>query len=96
MKIPNVQTTKGKKPLTALPNEALIEGFLFNSTEPEEVDLVRLLAIAEPSEKKAASILRECLTKGRKLVAVYPGKNDKPSAKATLIGSIPDGMLYLV
>jgi len=95
MKIPNVQTTKGKKPLTALPNEALITGFLSFSDEPEEIDLVRLLRIAEPSEKKAASILRECLANDRRLVAVYPGNNETPPAKATLIGSIPDGMLYL-
>ena len=96
MKNPKVQTTQGVKLLTALPNEALIDGFLFNSTEPEEVDLVRLLTIAEPSAKKAASILRECLSKGRKLVAVYLGQNQTPPAKATLIGSIPDGVLYLV
>lgn len=96
MKTPKVQTTKGVKPLTSLPNEALIDGFLFNSDEPESVDLVRLLVLAEPSEKKAASILRECLSNGRKLVAVYPGQNETPPAKATLIGSIPDGMLYIV
>ena len=95
MKVPNVQTTKGKKPLTALPNEALITGFLAFSDEPEEADMVRLLLVAEPSEKKASSILRQCLEDGRKLVAVYPGKNQTPPAKATLIGSIPDGMLYL-
>lgn len=96
MKTPKVQTTKGVKPLTALPNEALIEGFLFNSNEPEDVELVRLLTIAEPSAKKAASILRECLANGRRLVAVYPGQNEKPPVKATVIGSIPDGLLYLV
>ena len=45
MKTPNVQTTKGVKPLTALPNEALVEGFLYNSDEDEEVSLVRLLSI---------------------------------------------------
>ena len=44
MKTPNVQTTKGVKPLTALPNEALVEGFLYNSCEDEEVSFVRLLS----------------------------------------------------
>lgn len=96
MKTPNVQTTKGVKPLTALPNEALVEGFLYNSDEDEEVSLVRLLSIVEPSPKKAGEILRECLTKGRSLVAVYPGKNEAPPAKATYLGSIADGALYLV
>ena len=95
MKVPNVQTSKGKKPLTALPNEALITGFLAFSEESDELDLVRLLLIAEPSEKKAASILRECLEGRRKLVAVYPGNNEEPPKKATYIGAIPDGSLYL-
>lgn len=96
MKTPNVQTTNGVKPLTALPNEALVEGFLYNSDEDEEVSLVRLLSIVEPSPKKAGAILRECLTKGRSLVAVYPGNNETPPAKATYLGSIADGALYLV
>jgi len=96
MKTPNVQTTKGVKPLTVLPNEALIEGFIWNSKEPEEVELVRLLSLVEPSPKKAGSILRECLAKGRKLLAVYPAQNETPPANATLLGSITDGALYIV
>ncbi len=96
MKVPKVQTTNGVKPLTALPNEALIDGFLFNSDNSEDVALVRLLALVEPSAKKAGAILRECMAKGRRLVAVYPAQGETPPAKATLLGAITDGALYLV
>lgn len=96
MKVPKVQTTKGIKPLTALPNEALVDGFLFNSDDTDDVALVRLLSLVETSPKKAGAILRECLAKGRRLVAVYPSQNETPPANATLLGAITDGSLYLV
>lgn len=96
MNTPKVQTTKGVKPLTALPNEALVDGFIYNSDNSEDVSLVRLLSLVEPSPKKSGAILRECLANGRRLVAVYPGNKETPPANATLLGAIPDGALYLV
>lgn len=96
MKIPNVQTKNGKLPLTALPNKALVEGFISFSDEPESVDLVRLLSYVEPSSEKAGKILRSCLADGKELIAFYPRIDKTPPAKATLLGSIPDGVLYLV
>ena len=96
MKTPNVQTTKGVKPLTALPNEALVEGFLYNSDEDEEKDLVMLIAHSNLSKKEAGAFLRECLTKGRKLVAVYPGLGQTPPANATFVCGIMEGSVYIV
>lgn len=96
MKTPNVQTTNGKKPLTVLPNEALVEGFLAYSTSSEDLELVRLLAYAEPSKKKAGEHLRNCLEGNRSLVPIYHSASSKVPANGVLIGAIPDGALYLV
>lgn len=97
MKVPNVQTTKGVKPLTALPNEALIECFIYNSDNSEDVDLVRMMSLSpEVSPKKAASILRKCLTKGRNLVAVYPSLGDVPPKNAVYVCGLLEGSIYLV
>lgn len=96
MKIPTINTTNGKKPVTVLPNEHIVSGFLASSSSDADVSMVRLLAYAEPNEKKAGALLRRCLSSARSLVAVYPAQNETPPAKATLIGSIPDGALYLV
>lgn len=97
MKVPNVQTNKGVKPLTALPNKALIDGFIYNSDNSEDVDLVRLMSISsEVSPRKAASILRKCLTKGRNLVAVHPALNETPPKNAEYVCGIMEGAIYLV
>lgn len=47
-------------------------------------------------EKQAGKILRECFEGKGELVTVYPGNEETPPEKATFIGSIPDGGLYLV
>lgn len=96
MKIPKVKTTNGWKLLTVLPNEALVTGYLSAAADAEESDLVQLLQIAEPVQKKAGAFLRQCMTKGAKLVTVYPANGDKAPKGAQLIGSIPDGALYIV
>lgn len=83
-------------PVTDLPNAALVEGFLASCTNSEDAYLVKLLTIAEQNSESAAKILRRCLTSGRSLVAYYPGLGGAAPAKATLVGSIPDGALYLV
>ena len=70
-----------------------IAGQLVNA---EDSDLVHLLLYATNDEEEAGEILRECLTKNKKLLAIYPGLGDKAPQNATLIGSIIDGSLYLV
>lgn len=96
MNIPKIKTTRGLLPVTELPNAALVEGFLLCCTNSEDIALVKLLTYAEQNHESAAKILRRCLTSGRSLVAYYPGMGGAAPAKATLIGSIPDGALYLV
>lgn len=96
MKTPKIQTDKGKQPVTVVPDEHLVEAFLDCCNVSEDEELVRLLCYAEPSYKKAATILRQCLTEGLRLVPVYPGLGNTPPEKSTYIGEIPDGGLYLV
>lgn len=96
MNIPKIQTMEGKKSVTVVPDKLLLEAYLEAAENIEEKELVELLRYAEPSQEKAASILRQCLTAGRKLVAVYPGNEETPPEKAAFIGSIPDGVLYLI
>lgn len=96
METPKIQTDKGKQPVTVVPNEYLVEAFLDCCNVPEDEELVRLLCYAEPSNRKAATILRQCLSEGRRLVPVYPGIGDTPPKDASYIGDISDGVLYLV
>ncbi len=60
MKIPNIRTTEGAKPVTILPDKLLVEGFLTMSINaaPEDKDLVWLLQYAEPNPEKNGEILR--------------------------------------
>ena len=96
MNVPKIKTTEGKEPVTAVPNKLLLEAYLEAATNMEEKELVKLLRYAEPSKEKAATILRKCLKGSANLVAVYPGNEQTPPKGATLVGSIPDGGLYLV
>lgn len=63
MKVPQIRTTDGLKSITILPDEMLVEWFLYDTTNaaPEDVDLVQLLNCAEPDAKKNGAILRQCL-----------------------------------
>lgn len=96
MNVPKIRTTEGLKPLTILPDKALVEGFLYSDAPADDIDLVRLLEYAEPDAKKNGAILRQCLEGKARLLPVYPGNNEAPPNKATLIGDILDGALYLV
>lgn len=96
MNVPQIITTKGKQPLTTLPDEALVEGFLSSDATPDDIDVVRLLEYAEPDAKKNGSILRQCLEGKARLLPVYPGIGEKEPTGAKFIGSIMDGGLYLV
>lgn len=94
METPKIATFKGLRPVTILPDEALVAGFLSASTGNN--DLVQLLSFAAGSAKVAGAILRQCLTAGAKLVAVYHALKETPPTGAKLVGSIPDGGLYVV
>lgn len=96
MKIPRINTTKGKQPVTVVPDNALVEGFLNSDAPAEDIDVVRLLEYAEPDAEKNGAILRHCLEGKARLLPVYPGNNEKEPTGATFVGSIMDGGLYLV
>lgn len=96
MKIPSINTTKGKQPVTVVPDNALVEGFLNSDAPAEDIDVVRLLDYAEPDAKKNGAILRQCLEGKARLLPVYPGNNEKEPTGAKFVGSIMDGGLYLV
>lgn len=96
MKIPRINTTKGKQPVTVVPDNALVEGFLNSDALAEDIDVVRLLEYAEPDAEKNGAILRQCLEGKARLLPVYPGIGEKEPTGAKLVGSIMDGGLYLV
>lgn len=96
MKIPRINTTKGKQPVTVVPDNALVEGFLNSDAPAEDIDVVRLLEYAEPDAEKNGAILRQCLEGKARLLPVYPGIGEKEPTGAKLVGSIMDGGLYLV
>ena len=96
MKIPRINTTKGKQPVTVVPDNALVEGFLNSDAPAEDIDVVRLLEYAEPDAEKNGAILRQCLEGKARLLSVYPGNNEKERTGAKFVGSIMDGGLYLV
>lgn len=96
MKVPNIPTTKGKQPLTIVPNNVLVEGFLNSDAPADDIDVVRLLEYAEPDAEKNGAILRQCLEGKGRLLPVYPGSNENEPTGAKFIGSIMDGGLYLV
>ena len=96
MKIPRINTTKGKQPVTVVPDNVLVEGFLNADAPAEDIDVVRLLEYAEPDAEKNGAILRQCLEGKARLLPVYPGIGEKEPTGAKLVGSIMDGGLYLV
>ena len=91
-----MKSDKGKVPVTVVPDDMLMETYLSCADDGEDKSLVWLLDYAVRNEKEAAKILRQCLSGGKKLVAVYPGLDDDPPKKGKQIGTIPDGCLYLV
>lgn len=52
MKIPNINTQKGVEPITVLPDDMLVETYLFLRPSADDMELVRLLQYAEPDAKK--------------------------------------------
>lgn len=96
MNVPKIQTTKGKQTVTVVPDNTLVEGFLNSDAPAEDIDLVRLLEYAEPDAEKNGAILRQCLEGKARLIAVYPGLDEKEPTGAKLVGSIMDGGLYVV
>lgn len=96
MKIPRINTTKGKQPVTVVPDNAIVEGFLNSDAPAEDMDVVRLLEYAEPDAEKNGAILRQCLEGKARLLPVYPSNDEKEPTGAKFVGSIMDGGLYLV
>lgn len=97
MKVPYIPAApSGRVPVTRVGNADLIEVYLSAATEEGDVSLVRLLLYVNGPGEKSARILRKCLEGGADLVAVYPGEKETAPAGAELLGSIPDGLLYLV
>lgn len=97
MKTPNITTTKGVEPITVLPDDMLVEAYLFLRPSADDMELVRLLQYAEPDAKKAGAILRRCLEGKARLIPFYPGIiNKKEPNGAKVVGSIIDGVLYVV
>ena len=97
MKIPNIDTKKGVEPITVLPDDMLVEAYLFLRPSADDMELARLLQYAEPDAKKAGSILRRCLEGKARLIPFYPGiSNKKEPDGAKVVGSIIDGVLYIV
>ena len=95
MKTPRIKINGQPRPVTELPNEELVSGFLACAAEPEALEAVQLLCYAEPSPKKAGQWLRKALLQKREFVAVYPGNNEKAPEGAEFVGDILDGALYL-
>ena len=95
MKTPRIKINGQPRPVTELPNEELVTGFLNSSASLEDQQVVRLLAYAVPDPKKAGQWLRKSLLEKREFVAVYPGNNEKAPEGAVFVGDIMDGALYL-
>ena len=84
-----------KMDITKLKGEDL---FLFLTTRIEDKEyssVVELLPYAVPDSAKMYAILEKSVKEGRKFIAVYPMFGETPSSEMQLIGSIPDGALYL-
>lgn len=61
----------------------------------EYAETVSLLMYAEPDRDKAFALLEKMVQDGKRLVAIYPGNGDVAPQNADLVGSIPDGALYI-
>lgn len=94
MYVPKINTTEGKKPVTVLPNELLLEGYLYSDAPTEDKEVARYLFTLDDKEY-AGAVLRRALN-GGELVVVYPGLNQQPPKGAELVCSVADGALYYV
>lgn len=95
MNVPRANIDGRPRPVTELPNELLVSGFLGCCTVPEDLEAVQLLRYAVSAPQKAGQWLRKALLEKREFVAVYPGNNEKAPAGAEFVGDILDGALYL-
>ena len=66
-------------------------------TDREFAEMVELMAYALMYDMdKVYSTLEDVVQKGKKIIAIYPGSGDVVPQGANLIGTIPDGALYVV
>lgn len=98
MKMPYITTNEGLKPVTSLPDDELVQGYLSACSGAAGSDLVQLLcyAINNGGAKKAGAVLRCCLEGVGRLVAIYPGLGQTPPAGSECVGGLIDGGLYFV
>ena len=96
MYVPKINTTEGVKPITWLPNSALLEAYLGSNISAEDKEVGRLLQAGVDDPELAGYILRMALDGLFNLVSVYPGAGMKEPAGARFVCAIPDGSLYLV
>ncbi len=94
MYVPKINTTKGRQPVTILPDAYLLEGFLYSDAPAEDKEVVKML-MEGADEVTGAFALRSAL-EGGELVLVYPRLNQKAPKGAELLCSVADGALYLV
>lgn len=65
--------------------------------DKEFAEMVNLMAYALMYDmSKVYSMLEDVVVQEKRLVAVYPGSGDAIPKDAELVGSIPDGALYMI
>ncbi|HPK27241.1 MAG TPA: hypothetical protein PKZ40_05835 [Anaerolineaceae bacterium] len=78
-----------------LKGEDLFTYFTQDHPDKELSSLVEMLPLALGDWSEAVRILEELVRDKRELIAVYPEFDNIDTSKMELLGSIPDGLLYL-
>lgn len=71
--------------------------YLTSTENPDEelAEMASLLFHSNSDREETLKVLEDVVKNGKKLVAIYPGLDDKPTKDMELICNIPDGALYL-
>lgn len=83
MYVPKINTTKGRQPVTILPDAYLLEGFLYSDAPAEDKEVVKML-MEGADEVTGAFALRSAL-EGGELVLVYPRLNQSPEGRRVVV-----------
>lgn len=86
---------KETKDISALQGEELFH-YLTHDVNNEYSSLIALLPYVFTDRNKALSFLEEMVKNGKTIVAIYPGNGNIVPKGAKLLGSIPDGAMYIV
>lgn len=81
--------------ISALKGEELFYHLTHNVND-EYSSLIALLPYALMDREKAISFLEDMVKNGKRIVAIYPGNGDIVPKDAQLVGSIPDGAMYVI